>query len=313
MPQLRANNIDIEYEILGAPEAPPLLLVMGLGMQMIAWPDNFCAALVTQGFRVIRFDNRDVGLSTRMSHLGAPNIPLEFIKYTLHLPLKAPYSLDDMARDTAALLDALEIPNAHVVGASMGGMIAQNLAAKFPHKVASLTSIMSSTGRRGLPGPTRAARNAVLTPPAKRGDVEGAVTRMKKVLRAIGSPGFPEDDAVLTAFCDRHVRRAYDPPGVARQLVAVSAAGDRTDIVRRITAPTLVLHGREDPLLPLACGIDTHKAVVGAKLSVIDGMGHDLPAALHQRLAEEIAAHCHAAGGIARLQAASLVARTAIS
>jgi pimeloyl-ACP methyl ester carboxylesterase len=304
MPQLRANNIDIEYEILGAPEAPPLLLVMGLGMQMIAWPDTFCAALVGHGFRVIRFDNRDVGLSSHMDHVGTPNIPLEFIKYTMRLPLKAPYSIDDMARDTAALLDALNIPNAHVVGASMGGMIAQNLAAAFPQKVASLTSLMSSTGRRSLPGPTPQARRAVLTPPARRGDIAGAVARLKKVIRAIGSPGFPEDEAVLTAFCERHVRRAYNPPGVARQLVAVSAAGDRTDIVRRIAAPTLVLHGRDDPLLPVECAIDTHQHVVGATLSVIDGMGHDLPMALHQRLAYEIAAHCHAASGIVRVHPA---------
>jgi pimeloyl-ACP methyl ester carboxylesterase len=304
MPQVRANHIDIEYEVFGDAQAPPLLLVMGLGMQLVAWPDSFCAALAGHGFRVIRFDNRDVGLSSHMDHLGAPNIPLEFIKYTMRLPLKAPYSLDDMALDTAGLLDALHIPNAHVVGASMGGMIAQNLAARFPHKVASLTSIMSSTGRRSLPGPTRQARSAVLTPPARRGDVAGAVARLKKVIRAIGSPGFPEDDAVLTAFCERHVRRAYNPPGVARQLVAVSAAGDRTDIIRRIAAPTLVLHGRDDPLLPLECGIDTHRHIVGAKLAVIDGMGHDLPVALHQRLADEIAAHCHAASGIVRVQAA---------
>jgi pimeloyl-ACP methyl ester carboxylesterase len=296
MPHVTANGIDLEYEFLGNPEHPPLVLIMGLGMHMLGWPDGFCHALAAHNFCVLRFDNRDVGLSTRIDRAGVPNVPLEFIKYQLRLPLKAAYTIGDMARDTAALLDQLHIPKAHVVGASMGGMIAQNLAAHFPHKVASLTSIMSSTGHRSLPGPHARARRALLTPPARRGDVAGAIARMKKVFSAIASPGFPEDEAIFHAFCERHVRRSSDPHGVARQLIAVAAAGDRTAVIRQIAAPTLVLHGRDDPLLRVECGVATHHAIQGSTLSIIDGMGHDLPTALHARLADEIAAHCHANG-----------------
>jgi len=292
MPTVQTNGITLEYEILGADNATPLLLIMGLGMQMIGWPEGFCAKLVDAGFRVIRFDNRDVGLSTKLDHLGSPNVPLEFIKFMMRLPLKAPYLIDDMARDAAGLLDQLGISGAHVVGASMGGMIAQNLAAHFPEKVLSLTSIMSSTGRRSLPGPTSKARRALLTPPAKRGDIDGAIARMKSVFTAIGSPGFIETDATLDDLCARHVRRSYHPPGSARQLIAIAASGDRTKTVRRITARTLVVHGKDDPLVPVAAGIDTAREIPHAKLCVIDGMGHDLPTGLHQRLVDEIAGHC---------------------
>lgn len=292
MPSVHVNNLNLEYEILGRDDAPPLLLIMGLGMQMIAWPDAFCARLADQGFRVIRFDNRDVGLSTKLEHLGTPNVPFEFAKYMLRLPLKAPYYIDDMTADAAGLLAALGIDKAHIVGASMGGMIAQNLAANFPDKVQSLTSLMSTTGRRSLPGPTWKARNALLSPPAKRGDIAGAVERMKKIFRVIGSPGFPEDEAILTDLCERHVRRNNYPPGIARQLVAIAASGDRTRVLNRIVAPTLVIHGKDDPLLPFAAGIDTARAIGNAQLSIIPGMGHDIPSGLHERLVEEIAAHC---------------------
>ena len=292
MPTIQTNNITLEYEILGPDNGTPLLLIMGLGMQMIGWPEGFCAKLVNAGFRVIRFDNRDVGLSTKLDHLGAPNVPLEFIKFMMRLPLKSPYLIDDMARDAAGLLDQLGLERVHVVGASMGGMIAQNLAAHFPEKVLSLTSIMSTTGRRSLPGPTSKARRALLTPPAKRGDIDGAIARMKSVFRSIGSPGFHESEAALDDLCGRHVRRSYHPPGSARQLIAIAASGDRTKAVRRITAPTLVIHGKDDPLVPFAAGVDTAREIRRAKLCVIDGMGHDLPTGLHQRLVDEIAGHC---------------------
>jgi pimeloyl-ACP methyl ester carboxylesterase len=292
MPSIQTNNITLEYEIIGPENGPPLLLIMGLGMQMIAWPEGFCAKLVEVGFRVIRFDNRDVGLSTKLDHLGSPNIPLEFIKFMMRLPLKSPYLIDDMARDAAGLLDQLGIERAHVAGASLGGMIAQNLAANFPGKVLSLTSIMSTTGRRSLPGPTSKARRALLTPPAKRGDISGAIARMKNIFRIIGSPGFIESEAGLDDLCGRHVLRSYHPPGSARQLVAIAASGDRTGTVRRIVAPTLVIHGKDDPLVPVAAGIDTAREIRHAKLCVIEGMGHDLPTGLHQRLVDEIAGHC---------------------
>ena len=296
MPSIQTNNVTLEYEILGDESGPPLLLIMGLGMQMIGWPEGFCAKLVEAGFRVIRFDNRDVGLSTKLDHLGTPNIPIEFIKFMMRLPLKSPYLIDDMAKDAAGLLDQLGVAQAHVVGASLGGMIAQNLAANFPGKVLSLTSIMSTTGRRSLPGPTAKARRALLTPPAKRGDVEGAIARMKNVFRAIGSVGFIESEAALDDLCGRHVRRSYHPPGSARQLMAIAASGDRTNVVRRIVAPTLVIHGKDDPLVPVAAGIDTAREIGRAKLCVIEGMGHDLPTQLHQRLVDEIAGHCRTKG-----------------
>jgi proline iminopeptidase len=202
-----------------------------------------------------------------------------------------------MARDTAALLDALAIPRAHVVGASMGGMIAQNLAANAPARVASLVSIMSTTGKRSLPQPTARARRALLQPPAKRGDIEGATKRLMHVLRAIGSQTHPAEEGYLRALCERHVRRSYDPAGVARQLVAIAASGDRSAAVRRIKAPTLVIHGDEDPLVRPPCGEETARVIRegggDARLEMVRGMGHDLPVPLLPQLAELVAAHCH--------------------
>jgi pimeloyl-ACP methyl ester carboxylesterase len=252
--------------------------------------------LAAKGFYVVRFDNRDVGLSSHLDHLGSPNIALATLKYLLRLPLKADYLIDDMARDAAALLDALGIARAHLVGASMGGMIAQNLAANAPAKVASLTSIMSTTGNRSLPPPTSRARRALLRAPAKPGDVEGATRRLMSVLRDIGSQTHPAEKGYLRELCERHVRRSYDPAGVARQLIAVAASGDRTTVVRRIRVPALVLHGDEDPLLRPGCGEETARVIRDAggdaKLEIIRGMGHDLPVPLLPQLAERIAEHC---------------------
>jgi pimeloyl-ACP methyl ester carboxylesterase len=296
VPSIPANGLALEYESLGNPADPAIVLVMGLGVQMILWPDAFCEMLVAQGFRVVRFDNRDAGLSTQLDHLGTPRIGLETLKYLLHLPLKAPYLIEDMARDTVALLDALGIAKAHVVGASMGGMIAQNLAAAAPSRLASLTSIMSTTGKRSLPRPTAAARRALLAKPARRGDVEGAIGRMMKLLRAIGSRTHPAEEGSLRALCERHVRRQYNPPAIARQLMAIAASGDRTEAVARIKAPTLVLHGDEDPLLLAACGEETARVIRSAggdvTLEIVRGMGHDLPVPLLARLAQSIASHC---------------------
>ena len=269
---------------------------MGLGMQLIMWPEQLCEMLAAKGFHVVRFDNRDVGLSSHLDQLGTPNIALATLKYLLRLPLKAAYLIDDMARDTAALLDALGIARAHVVGVSMGGMIAQNLAANAPAKVASLTSIMSTTGKRSLPPPTSRARRALLRAPAKPGDVEGATRRLMSVLREIGSQTYPAEEGYLRELCEKHVRRSYDPAGVARQLMAVAASGDRTAVVRRINVPTLVLHGDEDPLLRPACGEETARVIRDAggdvKLEIIRGMGHDLPIPLLPQLTERIAEHC---------------------
>jgi proline iminopeptidase len=296
VPAIQADGVKLEYESFGSPADPTIVLVMGLGMQLIMWPEALCQMLVAKGFRVVRFDNRDVGLSTHFDHLGTPNVTLATLKYLLRLPLKSPYLIDDMARDTAGLLEGLAIARAHIVGASMGGMIAQNLAANAPAKVASLTSIMSTTGKRSLPQPTSQARRALLLRPAKRGDVEGATRRLMHVLRAIGSKTYPAEEGYLRALCERHVRRSYDPAGVARQLVAIAASGDRTATVRRVKAPTLVLHGDEDPLVRPPCGEETACVIreggANASVEIIRGMGHDLPVPLLPQLAERIAAHC---------------------
>ncbi len=296
MPSIRANGLDFEFESLGDSRHPVILLVMGLGVQMILWPDELCRRLVEKGFRVVRFDNRDIGLSTKLDHLGVPNIGLEAIKFALHLKMKAPYYIEDMAGDTEALLAALGIERAHVVGCSMGGMISQNLAVRAPGRVASLVSMMSTTGDRRLPSPTRRARRAILLPLPKTGDVEGATVRMMKLLRYIGSNSLPAEEEYLRALCERHVRRSFHPAGAARQLQAIAASGDRTAVVRRIRVPTLVLHGDEDPLLLPACGEATMKAINAgggsAAMHTVRGMGHDFPVQVLPELADRIAEHC---------------------
>jgi pimeloyl-ACP methyl ester carboxylesterase len=292
LPSVQANGITLEYDIMGNPRDPTLLLIMGLGMQLIAWPETFCGMLVERGFRVIRFDNRDVGLSASFDHAGVPNMLVSYLKFLARLPVPAPYRIDDMAADTVGLLDALDIDRAHIVGASMGGMIAQNVAASWPGRVTSLTSMMSTTGRRSLPGPTMKARGALMSRPARPGQTDDAIERMVQVFKAIGSPAYPEDEAVLRERFARHVRRANRPAGVARQMLAIVASGDRTATVRKISAPTLVLHGAADPLVPLACGQETARIVSNARLTVIEGMGHDLPTQLLPRLAAAIGEHC---------------------
>ena len=298
MPEIAANGISLHYESLGNESDPPLLLIMGLAVQMILWPDVFCRMLVDKGFRVIRFDNRDVGLSSHLDHFGVPNIPIEYAKFMLRLPMKASYLIDDMAADTAALIDALGLQRPHVVGASMGGMIAQNLAANYPDKVGSLTSIMSTTGRRSLPKPSWKTMRAIMQPPAKRGDTQGAIDRMVKVFEVIGSKTYPPDPAYLRDVCTRHIERSNYPAGGARQLMAIAASDDRTYTVRKIKAPTLVLHGDEDKLVSPVCGMETAREIVHgggkAKISIVKGMGHDFPAPLLPQIAEEIAAHCKA-------------------
>ena len=296
MPDIAANGISLHYESLGNENDPPILLIMGLAVQMILWPDAFCQLLVDKGFRVIRFDNRDVGLSTHLDHLGVPNVALEYVKFMMRLPLKASYLIDDMAADTAALIDALGLKRPHVVGASMGGMIAQSLAANYPDKVASLTSIMSTTGRRSLPKPSWKTMRAIMQPPAKRGDTQGAIDRMVRVFDVISSKTYPPDPLYMRDVCTRHIMRANYPAGGARQLMAIAASDDRTYTVRRIKAPTLVLHGDEDKLVSPVCGMETAREIVHgggkARISIIKGMGHDFPVPLLAQIAEEIAAHC---------------------
>lgn len=292
MPTALSNGITLTYETQGDPAGTPVLLIMGLGLQLISWPEAFCQILVERGFYVIRFDNRDSGLSSKMDHLGRPNLLLSFIKSALRLPLSAGYTLDDMAKDAVGLLDALGVGQAHIVGVSMGGMIAQIVAAKHANRTRSLTSIMSSSGRRGLPGPTRAARHALLSQPKNPRDLECVIEHLAKTFRVIGSPAYPTPEAQLRDRLRATIQRNMNPSGTARQLVAIAASGDRVELLKSITAPALVIHGVQDPLVPIACGRDTARLIPGATLREIDGMGHDLAAELIVTISHMIDAHC---------------------
>lgn len=298
MPVIESNGLRLEYEDAGDPAAPALLLIMGLGMPAAAWPDELVNRLVQHGLRVIRFDNRDCGGSSRMHVAGRQTpLPTAIGRALLGLKVRSPYTLNDMAADTIGLLDALGVARAHVVGVSMGGMIGQVLAAVWPQRVASLTSIMSATGnaRSGL-GRVRALR-ALLSHPARPGDVDAITTHYLKVFGVIGSPGFAQDAAALRAHLHRVATRGYDAAGTARQLLAILGSGDRRAMLSRITSPTLVIHGTEDPVLPLRAGRETAACIRGARLMEVAGMGHDLPAPLLARLGDEIAGFCHGAPG----------------
>lgn len=295
--EVPANGLVFDVEEFGAAGAPPVLLIMGLGMPAAAWPDEFCERLAGHGLRVIRFDNRDSGRSSRIAGARRSNVRLAFARALLRLPVPAPYTLDDMANDAAALLPALGIEQAHVVGASMGGMIAQVLAARHPQRVASLTSIMSSTGN---PSPRvalgrRKALRAIMTRPRNIEDHETLTDHLMMVFGVIGSPGYRSEPAVMRAQLQRVAQRGYDPRGAERQLLAILASGDRRALLARITAPTLVIHGADDPLVPVAAGVDTAKSIRGAQLKVIPGMGHDFAPALLPMIADSIASHVRAA------------------
>ena len=289
MAQATANGIRIEYESFGPAGAEPVLLIMGLGAQLTLWPVELCEALVARGFRVIRYDNRDVGLSTKFDDAGVPELPAVLQAIFAGQDPKVPYRLEDMAADAAGLLDALDIERAHIVGASMGGMIAQLFAAAYPARTLSLTSIMSSTGNPALPPATPEAMGVLLSRP-QGSDVEALVEFGVRAARVIGSPGYPADEALLRARVRRDVERSSYAPGFARQLAAIYASGDRRARIATITAPTAVVHGTADPLVPVEAGRDTAACIAGAELVEIDGMGHDRPLALVDRIADAVAA-----------------------
>jgi pimeloyl-ACP methyl ester carboxylesterase len=288
--RIGANGISLEVEDHGPPGGEPLVLIMGLGMQLVAWHEDFVASLVRRGFRVIRFDNRDIGLSQHFDHLGVPNVAMEAVKHAMGLPVRSPYSLVDMANDTAGLLDALGLRSAHVCGASMGGMIAQQLAVRHPQRVKSLTLMMTTSGARRLPGPSLRVRGALLSRPSDPKNFDSIVTHYVELYKLIGSPGYPASDAWLRQRMAQSVRRSHRPRSVARQLVAIAADGDRTPLLTQIKAPTQVLHGTADPLVPVAAGHDLAERIPGARLELIEGMGHDLPVPLWPRFADAISA-----------------------
>jgi pimeloyl-ACP methyl ester carboxylesterase len=285
----RANGIELCFDTFGDHQAPPLLLIMGLAAQMIAWDDEFCAQLAERGYRVVRFDNRDVGLSTRFTEAGLPDVMSAFAAAMQGKPVAAPYTLRDMAADAVGLMDTLGIDAAHVVGASMGGAIGQTLAIHHPSRLRSLTSIMATTGAPGLPPPTPEAMAVLFKPtPLDQAGYFESYVQTWKVLRG-GS--FPLDEARDLARAGQNFARGLNPAGVARQLAAILASGSRKQALGEVTVPTLVIHGDADPLVPMACGVDTANSVPGAKLLIVKGMGHALPISMWPQIIEAIAAH----------------------
>ena len=285
--QVSARGIAIEVDDRGPPSAEPLLMIMGLGMQLTAWPDALVQALVSRGFRVIRIDNRDVGLSQGFDAAGVPNLLWAALRHAVHLPVASPYLLSDMAGDALGVLDALNLQRVHVCGASMGGMIAQHLASAHPQRVKSLTLMMTSSGARRLPRASGPVQRALLSRPRGRGD-EAVASHLQHILELIGSPAYRGDPARIRDRLLASVRRAYRPAGTARQLLAIVADGDRSPLLARIGAPTRVIHGEADPLVPVACGRDLVRRIAGTQADFIPGMGHDLPDALFERFADGI-------------------------
>lgn len=287
--RLPAHGIAIEVDDRGPPGAPAVLMIMGLAMQLTQWPAPLVGELLARGLRVVRFDNRDAGLSQGFDALGVPSLPLAGLKHWLHLPLRPPYALAEMANDALGVLDALGLAQAHVVGVSMGGMIAQHLAAQHPARVASLTLLMTSSGARHLPWPAARVQRLMLHRPDPR-DAQAVIAHQCRLWRAIGSPAYPAPEAVLRDRLAAAHARAYRPAGTARQLLAVLADPDRTPLLRTLAVPTTVIHGLADPLVRPAAGEQLAQQIAGARWVPIEGMGHDLPDALLPQLAAEIAA-----------------------
>ncbi|MCR6479889.1 alpha/beta fold hydrolase [Variovorax sp. ZS18.2.2] len=284
------NGVEIAWDSFGDPAASPLVLIMGLGAQMVAWDDTFCARLAEAGgHRVIRFDNRDIGHSTHLSHLGIPDIQALMLQAMAGKPLAVPYTLRDMANDCIGLLDALGIDRAHIVGASMGGAIGQEMAIHHPQRMRSFTSIMSTTGNPTLPPPTPEAMAVLFSPTPLSFDAY--LPHYRKVWHVLRGPDFPLDEARDAERAQLIFLRGLNPGGVARQLAAIFASGNRKPALRDVQVPTLVIHGDADPLVPVECGVDVADAIAGAKLLRIPRMGHALPISMWPQIIDAIAAH----------------------
>ncbi|MCA0903270.1 alpha/beta fold hydrolase [Qipengyuania aquimaris] len=290
MPKTTANGIEIHYEEHGKPEDPAMLLIMGFGAQLTLWPDELVDELVGHGFRVIRYDNRDIGLSQKFDGVKAPGLVKMTLMSKIGLNPRVPYTLADMAADGIGLLDALGIERAHIVGASMGGMIAQHVAAKYPDRCLSFTQVFSTTGNPKLPPAKKEALQALVTRPKSDAEEE-LVSHGIMLARTIGSPGYPSPEERLRERTLTSVRRSFYPEGPTRHLSAIVADGDRSSMLGDIRVPTLVLHGEDDPLVPCEGGKHTAECIPNAKLKTIPGWGHDLPLELVDELAGEIASH----------------------
>jgi pimeloyl-ACP methyl ester carboxylesterase len=292
--KISSNGISIEVEDTGTlplqtngQARPVVLLIMGLGMQLVAWPPALVQGLVDAGYRVVRHDNRDMGLSQHFDHLGKPNVMWASVKYKLGLTITPAYSVQDMALDAVGVLDALQIDKAHIVGVSMGGMIAQRVAIAAPSRVLSLTSIMSSSGARGLPQAKPSVVRALFSRP-KSSALEAVADYYVNFFKIIGSPGFPTDPVETRERILLGLKRSYHPEGTLRQMVAIAADAKRPEELAKITCPTLVIHGNDDPLVPYGNGVDTAKRIKGAELISIAGMGHDLPPGVVIKILEKI-------------------------
>ncbi|QFT76635.1 alpha/beta fold hydrolase [Erythrobacter sp. THAF29] len=296
MPTITTPNTGIElfYEDAGNANDEPILLVMGLGAQMILWPDELVEALTGRGYRVIRYDNRDIGLSQKMEGAKAPGMRMQVLRKVIGFPARVPYTLADMAADGAGLLESLGVEKAHVVGASMGGMIAQLMAVNHEDRLHSLTSIMSTTGNRKVPPPDKEAIDALIAPLPSMEEAD-LVAHGINVQEKIGSPGFPADPERRRERVTKMVRRSVHPAGLPRQLAAIIDDGDRRERLKGVRVPTLVLHGEADPLVKLEGGKDTAAHIPNAKLVTIPGWGHDIPVELIDRVAQEIADHAASA------------------
>ncbi len=290
MAKATANGIQIEYDTFGKPTDRPLLLISGVASQMINWPEEFCTGLAERGHYVIRFDNRDTGLSTKFEQAGIPDLMAVMGALMRGEEIKVPYTLNDMADDSVGLLDALGIGRAHVCGVSMGAMIAQIIAVRHSSRVAGLISIYGSTGNPALPQGKPEALTALMSPsPQER---EAAIEHSVKAYRTIAGPGFPFDEDWTRALMTRAYDRSFCPAGMTRKIAAVMTSGNRKPALASVTAPTLVIHGADDPLVPVECGRDTAEAISGAELMIIEGMGHDLPhGGAWPRIIEAIATH----------------------
>jgi pimeloyl-ACP methyl ester carboxylesterase len=286
MPQISANGINLEYDTFGEESNRPLLLVMGLGAQMIHWDQDFCDMLAEAGHFVIRYDNRDIGLSEKMGQFSIPDMAQMMADFLEGKTPEVPYTLDDMAADGMGLLDALGIEGAHICGASMGGMIVQAMAINHGDRIKSMTSIMASTGNPDLP-PASAEAQAALTTTSEENEA-AVVQRAIEMNAVIGSPGFEFDIERATLKAIAAFDRSFYPAGIARQMAAVAAHGDRREALNQISVPTLVIHGTDDCLVPVEGGIDTHENIKHSELMLIEGMGHDLPVGAWKRIVDGV-------------------------